>query len=1290
MWNVVQVKRQVCLLTLGCIVPLFAAAQIQPGPLITRPIDDDTRVTLRGNVHPLAQPLYDRGAVADSFPAARMLLILKRSPESEASLRQFIQDAHTPGSPSYHKWLTPQQFGDFYGPSDSDIASVTAWLQSSGFSVAHVSKGKAAIEFSGTAGQIRTAFHTQIHTYAVRGEVHYANASDPQIPAALAPVIAGITPMNNFPLQPNVVVLGQAGYDLRTHQVTPQWTLTSSAFALAPGDFAVQYDLNPVYNAGVNGAGVTIGIIGDSNVDPSVVASYRSAFGLPANPLNVIVDGNDPGQNGAALESYLDVEVAGAVAPGATIDLYTAGPTNVQDGLYSAAMRAVDEDVASVLSTSYGLCEKDLGSAGNQFWAAVWEQAAAQGQTSLVSSGDGGSAGCDNFALPQPAQYGLAVSGMASTPWNVAVGGTDFYYSSYNGTDTAQSAELANYWNQSPTGTQPATSLLKPVPEQPWDNPFGLNLYTGGVYDTTKFPPTIVAGSGGASSCSTGTAAADGTFSACSGGYTKPAWQTGLGVPADGVRDLPDVSLFAANGRNDSFYPICGSSKECVVSNGYLVITGVGGTSASSPAMAGILALVNQKFGRQGQANFTLYPLAAQHAAVFHDITIGSNNVPCVQGSPGCTLSTLKDNTNGIYTLGKYYAAQGYDLASGLGSVDAALLLQDWNSLTFAATDTTLTLSQTAITHGTPVTASVAVTGTGGSPSGQISLLTTSTPAINTGVGSLTLQNGSVSTSIDSLPGGQYQLTARYGGDTVFAASTSQPVTLDVSPEPSVTNLSGISYNYLNHTYGTLTSGASYPYGFYMAFDAKAVGSHAAPGSTDGVATGTMVITDSSPAGAITSGTIPVNSASIAHWVHTGFPAGTHSLVVNYSGDSSYNPSSSTPFTFTITKATTLSDTAASANRISLGANYTVYAVFGVPTSAPSPTGSVSFTLGTTALGTASLIPCNSPAEYYSYICSIHAGYSLASVSTSALPLGTPSITATYGGDSNFTSATVSRSVSVGEPLQISASATPASINQTQSFTVTATVTGISGMAAPTGTVYFDAYGQGASWNTYADIVNGSASLNFPGNAFGPGNITIDVGTPGDSVYGPATTVVTVVNLAPFTISATPLSIFPGATTGNVSTVTVTPQGGYTGGAGLSCALTSSPSGAQHLPTCIITAAVNIAGTTPATASMTITTTPPTTSKLEPPAPNGVRWLSAHGVITLAGLLVLSFPLRRRRIRSLLVLLLFLVLFGSFTACGGGAPRVTIPGTTAGNYTFTVKGVTQGISVQNTVTITVL
>jgi len=650
-------------------------AQSTVGSRITGAVDEHELVRLAGTVHSLAQPQNDVGPVADSFFISRMLLLLQRPAEREADLRTFLHDSQNRRSASYHRWITPQQFGERFGAADADIQIVTTWLQSHGFKVGRITSSKSLIEFSGTAAQLRDAFQTDIHQYTINGKTHYANTDEVRIPKSLAAVVRGISPLHDFRATPLVRNIGPATYSPSKKTTRVQWTIpnpngSGNFYALAPEDFATQYDLTPLYQSGVNGTGQIIGIINESNIDVSLVNGFRQLFNLSASQPQVVIDGSDPGGSFPSnVEAFLDVEVSGAVAPQATINLYISDGGTLFDPLVFAALRAIEDDQAGVLSVSFSSCEQNLQN-GNEIFASLWQQAAAQGQTVLVSAGDSGSAGCDPAGF-QVATKGLAVNGIASTPWNVAVGGTDFYYSDY----ASGAPSAASLWQQ--TNNSSNGSLIAPLPEQVWNDANGFNVNSWGVAND-------IAGGGGASNC-----AISSNFCA---GYPKPNWQTGPGVPSDGVRDLPDVSLFAADGLNLSAYPICVLPGDCVTNgSGQVPVFLVGGTSASAPAMAGIMALINQKYGRQGQANVVLYPLAQQMPSAFHDITLGGNDVP-------------------IFTSSQYYfATPGYDQASGLGSVDAKVLVDNWRLIHFLPTTTTLTLSSATITHGQPVTVSTGV-----------------------------------------------------------------------------------------------------------------------------------------------------------------------------------------------------------------------------------------------------------------------------------------------------------------------------------------------------------------------------------------------------------------------------------------------------------------------------------------------------------------------------------------------------------------------------------------------------
>jgi subtilase family serine protease len=899
--------------------------EVEARPLLVEPMDREKRVVLKGTVSRQARKEFDRGKVESAKPAERMLVLLNRPPEREAAFQSYLEEIHTAGSSSYHRWLTPEEIGRRFGAADSDVEGLRGWLAGAGFRVNRTSKAKRFVEFSGTVGQVNAAFHTELHAYEVNGEVHHANATELQIPRALAGLILGMSPLNDFRPQPTIRKMGTGRYDGTEKKMRPDFTLPSDwaplKYGVVPADLAVEYDLAPLYAGGVTGTGKTIGIINYSNIDVGLDSDYRSVFGLAANPVQVVVDGADPGVNGSEVEAYLDVEVSGAVAPGATINLYIADGSISQDGLALAALRAVEDNQADVLSVSYGQDESLLGVSGNLFWNALWEQAAAQGQTVLVSSGDYGSTDIENQ---------LGVNGLGSTPWNVSVGGTDFYYSDYK-TGAASSASLWNATNDAVT----KGSLKARLPEQVWNDAAGLDAIGNGI-----LVGEIYAGGGGLSSC------VEQTKGACTAGYAKPAWQQGNGVPADGVRDLPDVSLFASNGANFSGWIICDYEGSCVPdAKGDFGFGLVGGTSASTPAMAGILALIDQKYGRQGQANYTLYPLAQQKPADFHDVSLGSNRTVCIENIAQCVAQP--GHNYSLMTV--YDAGPGYDAASGLGSVDATQLVNDWGSLSFRATSTTLQLSSSNVTHGTSVTLTAGVSAASGSstPTGDVAVLTNSTLPVNAGQTAIPLNNGTGSVAINYLPGGTYQVTGRYGGDGSFASSVSSPQTLTVSPEASSIQLSMTS---------TSMGGSGIGYGDPIQIGAQPVGASATTAQPGGAATGSIQFKLDS-----TSSTAALNAAGLASWRPSVVSVGSHGVNATYAGDASYSGSSSaTPLTFDVGQGTPATNidllTPPSLVRpvypVSPGGNLTMTAEVGAsfrtasPLGTAAPTGTVTICLG--------------------------------------------------------------------------------------------------------------------------------------------------------------------------------------------------------------------------------------------------------------------------------------------------------------------------------------------------------
>ena len=457
--------------------------------LITQEIDESRPVTLKGNTRPEANAVNDRGAVADDFQMEHMLLQLQRPPEQEQALKEFIDQLHNPASPNFHRWLSAQEFGEKFGPAPEDLNAITTWLQSHGFQVNMVYPSGMLIDFSGSAGQVREAFRTEIHNLEVRGVKHIANLSDPQIPAALAPAVVGVVSLHDF--RPHSM-----------HKLRPNYTFASGTYqAVVPADLATIYNLNPLFSAGTSGQGQTIVVIEDTNVySTSDWTTFRSTFGLsgysagsftqvhPAPPSGTNNCSN-PGVNGDDGEAILDAEWASAAAPSAAIELASCSDTNTTFGGLIALQNLLNASSTppAIVSISYGECEAYNGAAANAAYSSTYQQAVAEGVSVFVSSGDEGAASCD--AGGSNATHGIGVSGLASTPYNVAVGGTDFGDSYANANST--------YWTTTNTSTY--GSALSYIPEIPWNDSCASTLIAtyegyGATYGSSGF---CNSGSGG-------------------------------------------------------------------------------------------------------------------------------------------------------------------------------------------------------------------------------------------------------------------------------------------------------------------------------------------------------------------------------------------------------------------------------------------------------------------------------------------------------------------------------------------------------------------------------------------------------------------------------------------------------------------------------------------------------------------------------------------------------------------------------------------------------------------------
>jgi subtilase family serine protease len=712
----------VCSLLASAISATAVAQSTAKVNLVRTRIDDAKTVAFHGNVRPEVTAENDRGLVDDSMQLNGMHLLLARSPESQAAFDQYLQDLQNPKSANFHKWLTAAQIGQMFGPSDADVSRLTDWMTEKGFTIHGITPDGMLIEFDGKAGQVRKAFHSAIHSLSVNGTPHIANINDPEVPEALAPIVAGVLPVNDF--KPRAMSIK------RDKSVKPNIAAPEGFNLIGAADLATIYNFNPLFKAGITGKGQTIVVVEDTDlftVDDFTL--FRKNMGLSrpyptGNMTQVHPTGalacSDPGVNGDDGEAAIDVEWASAAAPAASIILASCSDTSNAaagfGGFIALENMFNSSNVPKIVSVSYGESEAENGATSNLFIKNLYALGAGEGVSIFVSSGDEGAASSDADAAN--ATHGIAVSGWTSTPYNVSVGGTD-YADTFLGT-------TSNYWT--PTDGANYQTARSYVPEIPWNDSCASQLiylvngfssavgpagYCNSAAASSNGNITTASGSGGPSGCATGTPSTRNVVSGTCAGYAKPSWQAGLfGNPADGVRDIPDVSLFAANGVWGHYYAVCYSDTDTARTGGDAGPcttdpsnwAGFGGTSVSSPIWAGIQALVNQSTGEpQGNPNPVLYAIAnAEYGATgnaacnseaaggpsasctFYDVTLGDMDVNCTSlrnvGFVNCfnaggTEGAL--STSNTVLQPAYGTNAGWDFPTGIGTTNAYNLVKN-------------------------------------------------------------------------------------------------------------------------------------------------------------------------------------------------------------------------------------------------------------------------------------------------------------------------------------------------------------------------------------------------------------------------------------------------------------------------------------------------------------------------------------------------------------------------------------------------------------------------------------
>ncbi len=1294
---------------------------------MTSAIDESKPVHLAGNTRPEANAINDRGAVADDFALEHMELQLRLPAENEQALDQLIDQLHDPNSPSFHQWLTPEQFQQQFSPAAADVSAVTGWLQSHGFTV-NVTYPR-SVDFSGTAGQVRSAFRTEIHHLDVNGAAHIANMSDPEIPAALAPVIAGVFALNDFMPHPMS----------RPHTA---YTVGGGEYALVPADLATIYNFNPLFARNNSGQGQTIVVVEDSDVYSTADwSTFRSTLGLssytsgsfaqihPAPPSGSN-NCRDPGANGDDAEATLDAEWASAAAPSATIQLASCRDTTNFGGFIALEnLLNASTTPPAIVSISYGDAESDLGSASNAAISALYQQAAAEGVSVFAAAGDQGAAGADPDV--SSATHGIGISGFASTPYDVAVGGTDFG-------DTYAGAN-ATYWSSSNAANFGSAESY--IPEIPWDNSCASGLIasflnfesssgTSGLCNSTSGANflTTAAGSGGPSGCATGAPATTDVVGGSCAGYPKPSWQSVAGNPTDGVRDIPDVALFAANGVWGHYYIICysdtrGGGASCAgVPSTW---SGFGGTSFASPIMAGIQALVNQSTGsRWGNPNPTYYSLAATEygasgsaacnstlgnsaasSCIFYDVTQGDMDVNCT-GTQNCYLPS---GTYGVLSISDatfqraYATNTGWDFATGIGTVNVSNLVGGWPG-------TQLKISTQTLPNGAVGTSySATLTASGGTTPYTWALTSGALPnglALNSSTGQI---SGTPTATANASA-----LTFRVTDSSSPAQTASVSLTLTIASASLSITTAALPSGQVGTAYSTTlaASGGIPPYTWTLTSGTLPSGLtlNSATGQLSGTPTAaaigislTFEATDSSSPAETSTANLTLTIAPITLTIITAtLPNGQvgtpYSATLQASGGSP-------PYTWTLFSGVLPAGLAlnSSAGQISgiptAAANATVLTFKATDSSSPAETSTVNLTLTIAPAAltiTSATLPGGQVGTAYSAMLAASGGttpYTWALVS-GTLPAGL----ALNGLTGQLSGTPTAAANAVALTFKATDSSSPV---ETASATLTLTIapatlriTTSSVSSGQAGTAYLQALTATGGTAPYSWLLTSGAlpaglELNaqtgiLSGTPTAAANATPLTFKVTDSGSPPQTSSVnlTLTVIFPYTVGFGTNALTVASPGGSGSTaVTLTPVAGFTGTVNLTCSVTYNGAGAAtDPPTCSLSAAqLNLSGSS-SSSTITVTTTPATSAALTPASNHDAGGWLLRGETTFATAMILAMLARRKAGLRAMLLLLFACLAGS-TGCGGGsagsgtnasAGATTNPGTTTGTYTVAV------------------